>query len=511
MRQMLAKYRGEIVATLSFAFALTLYIFVVTAGRWTRLSPTTRYYDELASAFSHGHLYLDLQPPATLLALPDPYDPAARSPIPGLDQFVAETWDLSLYKGRMYLYWGPVPSLLLTVFKVFSAQQVGDQVLVFIFSVGVLVLQTLLLLKIWRRFFHDLPVWTLWVGMSAASLIVPTLWMLGSPRIYGAAILSAQFFFLAGFYSAFSALETETHRTRSLWIAGVLWALAIGSRITSLGGIALVVAAALLFVPFAPQTKKKVEALYPKLAALIALGFPIIVCLALLGWYNQARFDSPLEVGLRYQLTWTDLNRIHDRLFSPQYIAPSLFNYILMPYKIQGSFPFLEGIGSIQPGFVDTLGNQTYFVEQFTAGLLFSAPFLLFACLPVASLMRRLIGAKAGRAPTSLEELLKPLDWMVLSLPGFALISFFVILSYFFVTMRFMADFTFSLALLAAIGFWQGLASIPKLGLKRILYSVSGMLLSTLTVLGSVLLTLSISDELQRATLQVFGRITGLR
>lgn len=504
---MFARYQGEIVAALAFAFVFALYSFVVTSGHWTSLPRTTQYYDALASAFVHGHPYLDMQPPAALLALPNPYDPLARSSIPGLDKFVAKAWDLSLYKGKMYLYWGPVPGLLLAIFKVFSTRQVGDQVLVFAFSIGTLLFQTLLLLRIWRRFFHSLPVWTLWMGISTTGLIVPALWILNSPRIYGAAILSAQFFFLAGLYFAYSAVEADAHRTRNLWISGILWAFAIGSRISGLVGIAFVMAVTLLFMYPKAQTSMESSKRHPRLATLTAFGTTAFVCLILLGLYNLARFGSPLDFGPRYLLTWTDLNQMHNRFFSPQYIAPALFNYMLMPFEIQRHFPFIKGMHALWPNFVDTLGSRTYYSEGIITGLLLSAPFLLFACLPSATLMRRLMAARADHASGNLRELLTPLDWTVLSLLGFALIAFLVILSYFFVTMRFMADFTFSLALLAVIGFWQGFASIPGFGVKRMLYSLSGVLLSAMTVLVSMLLTLSVSVGLRTATLHIFGQI----
>jgi hypothetical protein len=69
---------------------------------WT---PYTRYYDRQADAFLAGSLSLLEKPPAELLALANPYDYHNRE---GLGYL----WDASLYRGKYYLYWGPVPALV---------------------------------------------------------------------------------------------------------------------------------------------------------------------------------------------------------------------------------------------------------------------------------------------------------------------------------------------------------------------------------------------------------------
>ena len=62
-------------------------------------------YEFLADGFLHGHTYLSVDPSPQLLALRDPYDPAANAPY--------RLWDASLYQGRYYLYYGPAPALVL--------------------------------------------------------------------------------------------------------------------------------------------------------------------------------------------------------------------------------------------------------------------------------------------------------------------------------------------------------------------------------------------------------------
>src|SRR5689334_5911168 len=55
-------------------------------------------------AFLHGHTYLPVPVDSELL-------PQANSDKPVISGGSAATHDLSLYKGRLYSYWGPVPVL----------------------------------------------------------------------------------------------------------------------------------------------------------------------------------------------------------------------------------------------------------------------------------------------------------------------------------------------------------------------------------------------------------------
>ena len=83
-----------------FALPVILfYVWLISVGLWTRWPATTNYYDQLASAFQHGQLYLEQQPDPRLSQLSNPYDPEIRSGI-------STPLDISFYNGKFYLYWG---------------------------------------------------------------------------------------------------------------------------------------------------------------------------------------------------------------------------------------------------------------------------------------------------------------------------------------------------------------------------------------------------------------------
>lgn len=189
-----------VIAALAFLAVIAIYVWYVSVGYWTIWPKTTYAYDLLASSFGHGQLALQDRPDPALLALPDPYDVAARGDIRFL-------WDASLYGGQYYLYFGPVPGLLLSVVKAVFPGQIPDQYLVFAFTCGLFVFSGLLVLSCWQRFFRQLPGWTLHLSLLMVGLVCPVVWILSRPAVYEAAIVGSQFFFIGGFYFSYTALS----------------------------------------------------------------------------------------------------------------------------------------------------------------------------------------------------------------------------------------------------------------------------------------------------------------
>ncbi|MEY4582637.1 MAG: hypothetical protein RL701_7340, partial [Pseudomonadota bacterium] len=102
------------------------YTFVATAGTFVLTDWQTDYYDLMVSGWQKGHLYLTVEPLPSLLERKDPFNH---------DYSDDWLWDASLFKGRYYLYWGPVPGLCLWVFKAITNTKavIRDQWLVLFF------------------------------------------------------------------------------------------------------------------------------------------------------------------------------------------------------------------------------------------------------------------------------------------------------------------------------------------------------------------------------------------
>jgi hypothetical protein len=199
-------------------------VWIVTAGLmgWPGY---TDDYSRLATGFLHGELGFLIRPKPELLALSNPYDPALNG---------AVRWhDASLYRGRYYLYFGPVPALLIAAVSGAmgnSTPTMGDQYLVFASLLGVTLLTTAMLCLIKARFFPRQPTWSLALPILSLGIGTPLLYMLARAAVYEAAIGAGQFFLLAGLLAAWFAVSGSRRRVGLLAAAGVCWALSAGSR-----------------------------------------------------------------------------------------------------------------------------------------------------------------------------------------------------------------------------------------------------------------------------------------
>jgi hypothetical protein len=472
-------HRIFLFASLSILLVIAAYVWFISFGSWTTWPTLTNYYDQLASAFDHGKLSLELKPDAALLALANPYDPFARSGLPILN-------DASLYKGKYYLYFGPVPALFLAIIKPFGFGEIGDQYLVFVFVSGILILQALLVIKIWQRFFQDIPVWVMAICIFLSGLITPFASMLTKARVYEAAIACGQFFFLIGLYFIITALDKDYASEKHLLIGGISLALAIGSRLTQILPIGCFVAMVAFWVLRKYSSCKPCsKAIYP----IVSLSLPLILGLAILGWYNWARFNSVFETGISYQLAWTDPQKNYPEFFSPLYLFQNLYNYLIIPPKFKYDiFPFMFAIYGKKYPLISSLPLPKIYNSEKITGLLYSVPFALYALKPLIGLFYRPNQQLKKTASHNDQQLL---DWLIVSLLGCFLFGFASFLVFFWAAIRYFEDFLPALLLLSIIGFWQGYRYCFTHPGSRVLYLVIGICLIAISIIASTLLGLS--------------------
>jgi hypothetical protein len=494
--------RVYVLAALAALFVITVYVWFISVGLWTIWPKSTFTYDLLASAFLRGHVALDYKPNPALLALQNPYDPEARGDIPVL-------WDASLYNGKYYLYFGPVPGLILAAAKVIFPRQIADQYLVFTFLCGLFVFNILLVISWWSRFFQELPVWTVPLSILFVGLVCPIPWLLNRPAAYEAAIASSQLFFIGGLYFAYSALGNEAAFNWKLLLASTFWICAIGSRTIVVIPIAFMIFMLLWWMYKSHFNARSIHEVVQNLAS---LALPLGLGALILGWYNWMRFGSPLEFGFRYQLTWMDLNELYNQTFSPAYLLPNLYNYLANPFEIFRVFPFLKpSLGQAVSAL--RLNVPIIYRSEQVTGLLFGAPFVLLAAIPPLSMLSRFTRRLLHQdiAEPNKEHWL--LLWITLSLAGSVILAFAFLLLFFYATMRYLADIIPSLALLASIGFWQGDQFLRRKPLVGALYSVACVGLALISILVSMLLAVTSYDErfrhLNRPLLEQLIRLLG--
>ena len=262
------------------------------------------HYNLLADGFLSGHLYMKLDPPPELLALRDPYDPLTNAAL--------RKHDASLYHGKYYLYFGPVPALALFVpAKLLADVSLPENFAVVLFVTAGYAFSCLLLVLLLELSGVRVPLWLLGVAFAGLGLAQFTPILLRRPMVYEVAIAAGFCFLTGGLY--FLARDTPL----CALLAGILLGLAPGCRPH------FAIAVALLCVLFVRRGWLLVA--------------PVAACGAGLAAYNYARFGSVFEFGQRYQLAASVHNEIH---LSLRNVLPDLYDLLFYrPVKLDG-FPF---------------------------------------------------------------------------------------------------------------------------------------------------------------------------
>ncbi len=455
------------------------YVFIISAGTWKTWSTWNTNYDLIAEGFRSGHLYIPVQPPPELLRQANPF---AFSN--------SRMWflDATLYKGHYYLYWGPMPALLLLAFKVVtrSHEVIGDQYIVFAAYTLFLASGTWLVVRMTRRLFPDLPrglsILALVLSILALGYTTPTPYMLASPGIYQAAISSAQAFLVLGLAIAFDLVWSATAAPPSRWrmlAAGAAWAAAIGSRVTAVLPVAVfVVVTALLATAAAHRWRRTiVNALW--------LGAPVAAGSLAIGIYNKVRFDSWLELGINHQLTF------YPMLTSPRAIPLNVWSYLLRPMGHSCRFPFFSALYDIGArGFPSARWLfPDYTTHEPQAGLFVTAPFTLLALVAIGFAVRAAVKWRRAGSPTFVHDArARAHVWCVVSFGALALLMPIPFMHVLTTTIRYMADFSTGMVLLAIWGAWMLLGAVrqawPRRGIVGLVVALGAMTVIVGALLG---------------------------
>jgi hypothetical protein len=432
------------VALLLGAVALS-YDFIITAGTFTRWPTWNNVYDLVAEGFRSGHLYTRISPRPELLRSPAPLDPS---------MYRYWIWDASLHNGHVYFYWGPLPGLILAALKTVLRWSfvVGDQYFVYWFYVVHLVAGTLLITRMARRLFPELPSTLVGLGVLVFAYASPTPFIVATPGIYQAAIVGGQAFLLLGMVFAADAVWNAAAgppSRRLLLAAGCVWALGIATRISIVLPLPLLIilSAFLIARPGHPGGVWR-----QRLRAMVWLGAPVAAAFGALLLYNHARFDAFFEFGTGNQMSTMRFRT------SLTYFLPNLYSYLFRPIITSCQFPYLTapfklGARAFPDGYQLPPG---YWNDEPVAGLVFSTPWIWFVPVAVGFAARAVWRALRSRPRgMALDERGRNNVWFVASFAVVGTVTGLPIIVQFIATMRYLVDFTSGLVLLATWGAWS--------------------------------------------------------
>jgi hypothetical protein len=320
------------------------------------------FYNLMADAYSAGRADLLLDPPRELVELQNPWDPEQNA-----------RWrilDLSYYKGRYYLYFGPVPALTLFIpFRWLGIGKISEPLAVVIYCYGLFLCSVYILLSCVKSYLPNCNRLLVISAIFALGLSNTAPFILSHPTVYEVAIASAAFFSMLGLCFLLRAWRNGSISQPWLWGASLSFGLSVGCRPIHLFIIVFLFALWLLF------SWNKKFAVRDSLKVGFALAFPFLICVAGIAWFNYIRFGSPGDFGLERQMNATlwDFKSGY-RLCN---IAPGLFLRAICPPLISDVFPFVR----LHQFYPFALPNG-YSLEEVSGGFLSTSPIiLLFLCL----------------------------------------------------------------------------------------------------------------------------------
>ncbi|OGI18736.1 MAG: hypothetical protein A3B68_03595 [Candidatus Melainabacteria bacterium RIFCSPHIGHO2_02_FULL_34_12] len=389
---------------------LVIYFFIATHGtlKFGQAVYAYSYYNVLASGFAQGKIEMPYPVPKGLLALKNPYDPIDNFPFRN-----SGYQDLSLYKNKLYLYFGPTPVvvLYLPLFYFFSGYNLPAGLANFIFMSGTLIFAVLLISYLRKIYFKNVPVWLEFFVILVLAFANMAPFLIYIPAIYQIAIACDCFFLTGAVYFLCRAANKES--LNYLFLGSLFLGLSVGARFYFLSSAIILIA---FFCAVVLRQKNRFTFL--KLLSLIG---PFLFCLMMLMFYNYIRFENIFETGNHYQLTGF-LSRA-----GIENIIPNLYTYLLNPVTVNCQFPYLS---------LHQWHPRTYIreaVEKF-AGLFYGVPFILISSL--LFFKNDILNTQTQnheKTPFPFTE------FIIISIPAF--INFVSLLAYQYVNMRYLADF----------------------------------------------------------------------
>lgn len=405
-------------------------------------------YQYLTESFLSGHLHLLDPPIPELMKLSNPYDPTLNRPY--------KLYDASLYQGKYYLYFGPLPVITFYIpFKLLTSYYPSDALAaVFFLSLGFLV-NFFLMIKIKEQYFPQtsqaqMALFGLLLGFTNGAPF-----LMSRPLMYEVAIASAYCFMSFALYFLYQIL-TQKSRIKDIFLFSLCLSLSVAGRPHFVLICFLLLPTILVYLlntksigrHFVQSTPSNLQPTLKKYQV-AALFIPAASCGLILALYNYLRFGNIFELGHIWQLSCNNMQDLYvtlnDLTKIPRNLLYGFYYYFLQPFKINVHYPYIN-----LRWHELTYNIGGYFLEGI-AGVLTTTPYILI----LLGLPKLIILYFKERT----REI--PLLWFVIFTAFIPLINALFLLLLPFAVQRYQMDFMPYFIMLAMITLWLWEAYSP--------------------------------------------------
>ena len=304
---------------------------------------TANGYTLLAKAFILGQTHLPITPPNGLLKLNDPYNPNENK------QYILDSYDLSLYNGKYYMYFSPLPAIIFYIIPTLMNINLPQAIPIILLIAGSVTYATMLLTELKKEYYPKLPKITVIIAYITLMTGNMAFHLLQRPDMYELAISSAVFFQIAALYHLNAGINRSL---KDMWLFGLYAGLTSLSRPNTIPANILLILVSIAYLNYTNKMDLK------KWAKPILK--PFLTILAIMLVYNTIRFENPLEFGIHYQLTG----------FHPQQNRPAItnipkgiYNYFMRIPDITKEYPYItpNNLKQHQPNWAKT--KNRYYTE----------------------------------------------------------------------------------------------------------------------------------------------------
>lgn len=319
-------------------------------------------YVQMFDAVNKGQVNIDIPVSEEFKNMENPYDWQQR-----IDSGVSYAWDRAYFEGNYYSYFGIVPVFLLYFpFYFITGYLPSLNINIFVFSVFSIVFLMMTILTLVKIFIKR-PNFLLLVGGLVSSVFCSGIYYaLDFSDIYFPAKVSGICFMLLCIWLGLLAYNSKpgTKQTVLLASSGLSFILCVGCRPSVAMG-ALILAP--FFISILANREYKLKS-----KAICACSFilPIVIGGAGLMWYNYARFGSPFDFGMEYQLTVSNIGANSLRLSD---LPGAIIHYFLHPFAFTSDFPFF----TVQTMSLNNYGHYVY-NDNFFGVINFPCVFIAF-------------------------------------------------------------------------------------------------------------------------------------